>query len=338
MTEFLAGNIVDKSYISLKYISKFENLQFSLNEVKEELDRDELLRLGLIRNREEIISGENLNKLIEMYAVACYYLFEMDGQMVDRIFKSIETEYPAIQAEAPEDFRNENNVKTRYVNIPGVLEFKFDIEAPLFTAGRKIATIYTLNYNGRNLLSKTPIQLYQSTGSSRVIMGKSINNSWFPYSGRNGKSKYDILKKPEDSIYGYDLVNIFSYSESFSKISQQEPPTHPHDIKRRPIILKEIRVELLKSLNKLLPHISKLIRYFRFMDIDYAMSSYLVSKYEYEPLPKTEEQIAEETRESDEVFSRYSYGNGWEPPSTHKFYYEKYIKYKNKYMELKRNL
>ncbi len=272
-----------------------------------------------------------------MFIKTNYYMDKMNGDIIDNLFRNIEAEYPGVETMAAEDFRVENNVKTRYVTIPGVLEFKFDIELPLFTADRKIATIYVLNYRGRDLLSRTPIQLYQSTGTSRYLCsGKSICNMWLPYDGRS--TKRSNIKKPEDKIYGFDLANFLERCKNIFT-SSTEPYRYadsPDDLKRHKDRIEYNKRELIPIANKLLPHILKLSKYFRFMDIDYALSSYLVSKYEYEPLEKTQEQIAQETEESEAVFRTFNPFFGFSPPSTHKFYYNKYIKYKNKYLELKK--
>ncbi len=242
----------------------------------------------------------------------------MDGMMgshVKELFEIIEGEFPGIKAQAPEDLRVVNKILTRHVNIPGILEFIFDIESPLFTADRQIATIYELKYKGQNLLSKKPIQLYKSSGKSRAAMTGTdkTTDMWLPYDGR--VSPTAPLKKVEDTKFGMLIQHIkeeMSIKNSTHKFSSA-------------------------NFNNLLPHFRQLLKFKRFMDIDYAMSSYLVSKYEYEPLPKTPDELEEEKKQANETFKLHGLFT-WTKPSTHKFYYEKYIKYKQKYMELKNSV
>ncbi len=286
-----------------------------VNSFKDEINREELVKLGYIKDIHEPMSDELVTMLsLDLYKII-FYMDGMKGSHVKELFEIIEGEFPGIKAQAPEDLRVENNILTRYVNIPGILEFKFDIESPLFTADRQIATIYELKYKGQNLLSKSRIQLYKSSGKSRAAMTGTDQTTdiWLPYDGR--VSPTAPLKKVEDKKFGMLIQHIkeeMSIKNSSYKFSSA-------------------------NFNKLLPNFRQLLKFKRFMDIDYAMSSYLVSKYEYEPLPKTPDELEEEKKQANETFKLHGLF-GWIKPSEHKFYYEKYMKYKHKYMELKNSL
>jgi hypothetical protein len=286
-----------------------------VNSFKDEINREELVKTGYIKDVHEPITDELVNILSSDLYKIINYMDGMKGSHVKELFETIEKEFPGINAQAPEDFRVDNNILTRHVNIPGILEFIFDIESPLFTADRQIATIYKLKYKGQDLLSKSPIQLYRSTGKSRAQLTGTDQTTdiWLPYDGRDSPTAK--LKKVEDKKFGYLIEFIKEETITKSGISK-------------------IKVG---NFNKLLPDFKQILKFKRFMDIDYAMSSYLASKYEYEPLPKTPEQLEEERIQADETFKLFGLF-GWIKPSKHKFYYEKYMKYKQKYMELKKSI
>jgi hypothetical protein len=281
-----------------------------VNKIKDFINRDILLKEGYISQKDEPLTQEIINKLAYDLGYTTIYTNGMTLTHVKEIYRNLLVEFSGIDTRVPEVFTLENKIKTCNINIPGLLTCKFDIEQPIFLAGYKIATIYELTYRGENILSKKPIQLYKSTGTSRIreTGGDSTVGIWLPFSGRESKIKG--LKKPEDSLYGYALERI----------------------KQNIYIYKGI---MAKDFNDLLPHFKHLLKYKRFMDKDYAISSYLLSLYEYEPLEKTEEEKALDEKEGNEAFSKFNPFFGWVEPSKHKFYYEKYLKYKQKYIQLK---
>jgi hypothetical protein len=279
-----------------------------INSINNSINQDILLNIGYISKKSKSLSKEIINTLASDLNNIIISMNNMTLPHVEEIYKNLLVEFSGIDTRVPEVFTIENKIKTCNINIPGILECKFDIEKPIFMNDYKIATIYKLTYRGENILSKKPIQLYKSKGTS----GDSTLNIWLPFSGR--ESKIASLKKPEDNLY---IRRILLLQESMSPYAS---PT--------------FKIEFF---NDLLPHFKHLLKYKRFMDKDYAISSYLLSLYEYEPLEKTEEEKALEVTESNDAFNKYVQGS-WIKPSNHKFYYKKYLKYKQKYMQLKSSM
>ena len=79
----------------------------------------------------------------------------------------------------------------------------------------------------------------------------------------------------------------------------------------------------------------------RLINENYAISSYLLEKFKYEPFELTEEQKSYQKTDLDIETRKKIFGSMLglpSAPSQSKFFYEKYLKYKEKYMKLKNKI
>jgi hypothetical protein len=233
------------------------------------------------------------------------YLEDMNGSQLSYILGEIEMKFPQLNLEPiikDEIFDNAEYgfVKRRTVTIGdngNILRFIFDIEKII--KNYDIATVYILNVNNVSKLETgfRKHQLYHSSGSSRGIEG--LKDKWLPYNGERGNY---TISKPEDK---------FTYMCSK---------------------LLDVHNENMDKLNELLSNASNLLNYMRLINENYAISSYLLEKFKYEPLELNQEQQKfqqdEQKMEAFKIKCNIT-------DSQSKFFYEKYLKYKTKYMKLK---
>ena len=367
------GIIVDINIFSRKIL-----------ELRERLNLENIKNLTLIHDGKKLLNdGSPLfnehkqfneeNVIYILYILNCMeiYLRNTTGKYIFDIYNDIEREYPqlatagtgaaagaaagvtaaaaaagataaaagataaAAGATAVVSDTTINNIITRTVTIGENgrdLKFVFDIEDPT-GVNREIATVYTLNINGENKLRRQfkYTQLYKSSGKSRQIVGKKdgisleITDKWLPYDGNDIVTQK--VHKTEDAYYR-DLLDIFIYFQKDNFLEE-----------------KFDEEKFIKKFNSLLSVAPSILKYKRFISEDYAIASYLLSKFNYAPPEKTPLQFARQTTELSKPNKSFmmtffsdiipSQRITKEDKTNTKFYYEKYLKYKQKYLALK---
>jgi hypothetical protein len=263
-------------------------------------------------NDDNSINIDTLKKVISSFNLARYFLSRMHGLHFVDLYKHIEEKYPELLNPALIVDETNNNTRTRTITIGEngkFLKFVFDIEI-LVVKEYNVATIHELKLNNVDKLNTNfrKHQLYKSTGTSRGIghaygedESYEIIDKWFPFNGAE-KSR---INKSEDNF-----ESIFN------------------------LILRSNNLEQINKINEILPEIPNLLKYKRLVNESYTISSYLLDKFNYLPGPLTDEQKTQHTLELGKNNKALLRLIGLPDPDS-KFYYQKYLKYKAKYIELK---
>ena len=277
-------------------------------------------------DEQDHIVDEHINIIVIILGLMEIYLSNMNGIDIINIFNNIEIKYPQLMMPSLISDENINNIITRTVTIGENgrdLKFVFDIETPAFGI-RDVATVYTLKINNENKLSKKfkYTQLYKSSGTSRGIGGEHQGvamdyvDKWLPYDGFEDNR----ISKLEDIYY----------------------------IKTREILYSELPDErFIETINYILNFAPDILVYKRYILEDYAIASYLLNKYNYVVPEKISKlYVSQHKKEAEGIkianlrkslFSLIPQDRVTKDDRTNsKFYYEKYLKYKQKYFDLKK--
>ncbi len=271
-------------------------------------------------NADNSVNRDILKKVMHSFNVTRYYLNFMNAHHFTDIYKYIEQKYPQLQNQVIIRDETNNNIRTCTVTIgenSEILKFVFDIEI-IIVGNYNIATVHELKVNNVDKLytSFYKHQLYKSTGTSRGIgqgYGQdetyAIKDKWLPYNGTDDRR----ISKSED-IYERDFNFI---------------------IQNMNINADEIVTKFITKINEIFPKIPDLLKYKRIINESYAISSYLLNKYNFIPNELTEEQLEQHKKQLNLKKSNLLFGSMFGSPKDSKFYYQKYLKYKQKYLELK---
>ncbi len=273
----------------------------------------------IIRNLSRFYSPEDSPLILEILKRLEIYLKYMDSKDVKKIYDDIETSI----------HKNHDEYK-----------IKFNTFTNPRISGRNYVKIYSLSLNGRNILHEQEIKLYKSSGTSRDLINP-IVNIWLPFIGIDQLETRVI--KPED----IHLVII-------SKILENS----------------EITAELKRQLDILLSNANIFLKYKRFMNDIYAICSFLIKDNDTKDIIESKSPLVDETYSkklsealrllaSPPIHLKPTGFSTTTPSISQKAielnftselikrreekqkaklnggYYEKYIKYKNKYMQLK---
>jgi hypothetical protein len=308
-------NFIEKLRKNKEKINKeyLKNINFLNPHMKPEILLDDT-GYPLINNN--ILDETHLGIIYKIVSYIKDFLADMKREHVSLILKEIEMKYPELNLEPIINDEIIDNgiqglIKRRTVTIGDngdILRFVFDIEKTI--KQRDVATVYRLDVNNENRLDTGFVkhQLYSSTGFSRGA--SQLKDKWLPYNGDRADGE---VAKSEDKFYML-CQDLLLYVSSLSDDD---------------FILK---------LNELMSNASKLIHYMRLINENYAISSYLLEKFKYEPFELTEEQKSYQKTDLDTETRKKIFGSMLglpSAPSQSKFFYEKYLKYKEKYINLK---